>query len=218
MASSKLFHKWRGAVAVIGYTVALSAQYQTAQYPVAAMFIMVAGVAWNIWLFLPEIRAMKIAYPKGTPVSSPAWIYLFGIAAVGLVLFAGVNLYVSVRHSPTSLTSGEFAERYIHGKYIRIAELADANNVIEGRTLEDTWIYGPAVLFITTGTDIGYSHFNSSPNLVFLPVAATSVVAGRGTGIIVVRDSKFRRCHFVNITILGPEEMIEVWKKRNPLK
>ncbi|WP_321477076.1 hypothetical protein [uncultured Paludibaculum sp.] len=204
----------RSGFAVFAYALALAAQYQTAQYPVAAALILIASVLWNAWLFRAQLKALRITYPKGTIVESPIWLYLFAVSAIGMTVAAGCNLYYSNRNCPGPLGSAGFAESYLHGKHIRIAELINPSNQIIGRTIEDSWIYGPAVLYLTDLSSIANCTFGSSKNLLFMQVPLNTA-AGAGTGVIGVRDTKFRRCHFVNITLVGTAEQIDAWVKRN---
>jgi hypothetical protein len=80
----------------------------------------------------------------------------------------------------------------MQGKYFRITQVADANNVIEGRSFENCWIYGPAVLFATEHTDVSANTFDANPSEVFIAVEPGTLV-GRRTGIVIVKDCKFRR-------------------------
>jgi hypothetical protein len=143
------------------------------------------------------------------------WLYIFAIGALGMVSFACENIYFSSVHEPALLTSEEFAESYIHGKYFKIADLADSRNIIEGRTFEDCWIYGPAVLFLHQSNDISNNNeFVGSSDEIFMAAGQHSVVGG-GSGVIVLKDCKFRKCHFLRVTFVGTDADIAKWKSQN---
>jgi hypothetical protein len=202
----------RAAIAVLAYAFAVAVTFYTSRHPYAAFSAIVLAVVWNIYLFWPEIRLLRLTYPRNTQLESPVWLYLFGAAALGLVAYGGWRLYQLQTHSPAALAAEGFAEQYIQGKYLRIADLADADNVIEGRTFEDCHIYGPAVLFLLSYNDVGDSTFEGNMNHVFLPAAPGAMVGATG-GVIGLKDCKFRRCRFQHITIVGSPEDIQKWRK-----
>jgi len=202
---------------MLGYAVSLAANFFTSRHPVIGSALIIVAVVGSLYLFWPEITNLRIHNPKNIPTESPLWLYIFGFAAVGMVVVAGGNLYFSSAHAPALLTSEEFAESYVHGKYFKIADLADTQNIIEGRTFEDCWIYGPAVLWPQEHNDISLNNeFQASPEQAFM-VGTSNVgnVVGPGTGIIVLRDCKFRHCHFVGVTFIGVEDDIKKWRSGN---
>ena len=200
----------RGGAAVLTNAGALGANFFLANRPWYGGGIILLGVVVTIILLWPEIKSFRLIIPKNTQVQSPVWLYIFAIALLTVAVYAVGNLYVFYNSGPRTLSSEDFASPYIHGKYIRIAELADSNSTIVGRTFEDDYIYGPAVLYPHDYVDLGNSGFTGTKDSVFMKT--TNGMAGPGSGVIIVRDTKFRRCHFINITFVGTPEQIEQWQ------
>lgn len=123
--------------------------------------------------------------------------------------FGLLVLYRSIAHEPALLTAEEFSQPYLHGRYFRISELADSNHVIEGRTFEDCYIYGPAVLFAHDNVDLQHSSFEGSKDEVFIPTIGGRT--GPGSGVIVLKDCKFRRCHFIGVSFVANPQDVEKW-------
>jgi hypothetical protein len=206
----------RGGLAVLAYAGSIAASFFTAGHVFVAVASVAVAIAWNVYLFWPEIKRLKIVYPRGTLVESPIWLYIFGVVALGMVGFAFFTTYRSVARQPALLTAVEFSEPYIHGKYFHIAELADSTNVIEGRTFEDCYIYGPVVLYGHDNLDLQNNVFVGTKEQTFIP--AIGGMAGAGTGIVMLKDCKFRRCHFINVSIIGDPKDIEKWKMSSDSK
>jgi hypothetical protein len=118
----------------------------TSIHPLSALIIILLAIGWNVFLFWPEIRSLRIVYPERARTESPIWLYIFSLAALAAVVVMSIRTYELLTNGPRTLTSDEFAQSYISGKHFRIADLVDSNNVIEGRTIEDCWLYGPAVI------------------------------------------------------------------------
>jgi hypothetical protein len=206
----------RGGIAVLGYAVSLAVNLFTSNHPITASIAILLAIAWSIYLFWPEIRALKITYPKNDRVESPWWLYIFAISAVLMVAYALAHLYFAFESAPQLISADVFSEQYIHGKHVYVSGFVDGNNNIQGRTFEDCWLYGPAVFATTDGTDIGSSDFDGGKK-AFIPVIPLRPgVISTSPGLINVRDCKFRRCHFVRISIVGDLDLIEKWKKNNP--
>jgi hypothetical protein len=193
--------------------LSLAANFFLANRPWLGAGVILLAVLANVFLLWPEIKALRITVPKGTQAESAAWLYLFGIAVLGLLVYAGARLYVSSTHDVRRLTSDEFAQPYIQGKYIRLADFADANGTIEGRTFEDSYIYGPVVMVALDKTDISRCSFAGTMDDVFLSIASPSI--GPKGGVILVKDCKFRRCHFIRLSIIGSPEQVQKWKTQN---
>ena len=203
---------------MLAYAIALGVNFFLASSRadrILGVGVIALAVIWNVVLFFPEIRRLTITHPKGSQLESPFWLYMFGIVALGMVVFACTVTYRSMVHEPELLTSEEFAQPYIHGKYFRIADLADANNVIQGRSFEDCYIYGPAVLYPTEYTDLQTSTFDATSEAAFLPVGPNAI-GGGATGVILLKDCKFRRCHFIKIAFAGTSEEVEKWRHQKP--
>jgi len=206
----------RALCGFVGWAVSIAVTSWTASRPLLGSAAIILAAIFPVYLFWPELKRLRITYPKNHQMDSPGWLYIIGIGSLGLVLFAFANLYLSVHNRPSVLSADEWSQQFIHGKYFRIVDLVDANNVIEHRTFEDCYIYGPAVLYGTEHSTIINNHFASSPEHVFLVVAPQSL-GGPQTGIIVLKDCQFRNCHIFNISIAGVEKDIDVWKKGNLL-
>jgi hypothetical protein len=108
-------------------------------------------------------------------------------------------------HQPTILSASEFASPLIEGKYFRLSELADNHHVIEGRTFQDCWIFGPAVIFPAEKIDLYSNWFDTSLDQSF------NVTEGVGAGAIVLRDCKFTRCHFVGVSFIGSARLKQLF-------
>ncbi len=202
----------RGAILLLSYVGAIGVNLVTSTHPVAAFCIAVLAVLWSAYTFWPEIKALRIIYPRGAPLESPAWLYLFSIASLGVVFIGFYSLYIASTRRPSILTDAEMSRPYIQGKYFKIADLADGENVIVGRTFEDCHIYGPAVLFLLDRNTLIEPHVMGSLDEAFLAAPATNR-AGPHTGIIVLRECTFKRCTLFNITFVGASEDIERYKK-----
>jgi hypothetical protein len=175
--------------------------------------VILLAVLSNVFLLWPELKGLRITVPKGTQAEPATWLYLFGIVALGMLIYAGARLYVFAAHDVRRPTTEEFAEPYIHGKYIRLADFADANGTIEGRTFEDSYIYGPVVILAHEGTDISRCFFEGTMDDIFLPIASPTI--GSQSGVILVKDCKFRACRFLRVSIIGSPEQVEAWKRQN---
>jgi hypothetical protein len=156
---------------------------------------------------------LKIIHPKNAVVESAAWLYVFGVASCAVLLFGLVNLYLSTAHEPGRLTNVELSEPYLSNKYVRLAEIADVNGVIEGRVFRDCWIYGPAVVYLERDVEISYSDFDGPFDQIFTPVVPNTRYS---RGQMTVRDCKFTRCRFIRISFLATEQAINGWRKSNP--
>ena len=206
--------KLKGPLALLSYALSIAINLMGHTSPLLACLCIGLAVAWTIYLFLPDIKKLKIVHPKGTVVESPGWMYIFAISAIVMAIFAIYKVYSSAKYQPTGITAREFSQQYISGKYFHVYELAGADNVIEGRTFEDCWIYGPAVLATTSNTNISASVFNSSIDMLLLPIVVPQRV-GQGSRIILLRDCRFRRCHFVGITFVASATDIQKYKNEN---
>ena len=139
--------------------------------------------------------------PKGASAEPSGWLLVFGLASILMAIISGFNVYQQSRQHPEISTDAEFAQPVIQGKYIRIADFADSRNVIEGRTFVESYIYGPAVLLLHDRDDVYDNAIEGSPEGALI-LASPSSKAGEGSGIIVLKEVKFSKCHFVNITFI----------------
>ena len=200
----------RAGFSVLAYAVSIAITFFTSGHEPTAAALVILAVIFNVYLFWPEIKLLKISYPKSATIESPAWLYMFGLVAIGTLVFAFFTFYQSIAHQPVLLTSQEFAQPYISGKYFKLSELADSKNEIEGRTFEDSYIYGPVVVWAHDNIDIQNCDFAGTKAQTF--VTALEGKSGMGTGIIVLKDCKFRRCHFVNVSIISSPSDIKRWE------
>jgi hypothetical protein len=206
----------KGFLSFIGWAIGIAVNFWE-HHPVLAILTVLLAVVWPIYLFWPELKLLRITYPKSNAkLESPFWLYIFGLASLMLIGVGGYKLYISTAVAARVLTADEFGQPYISNKFFRIVDLADSNGTISNRTFENDWIYGPAVLFARNKDDIGSSYFNTSMAETFIEVTEEQVI-GRG-GIITVNDSKFRNCHFDRISIIGTKEQIQKWKASNSEK
>ena len=202
----------RGGLSVAAYAFSLAATFWTAGGWATPIVIVIAACAWNVFLFWPEIKSVRIVVPKGGTAQPVGWLYIFAFVGVGALILDASAIYLRYSHAPRALTSDEFAEPYINAKYFHLADLADANNFIAGRTFENDWIYGPAVVALGNGSDIQGSKFLGDFDQVFQPVQPEQQV---GAGVIVISDGKFRNCHFVNVTFVATPELIARFRGSN---
>jgi hypothetical protein len=204
MANKGWFQKplSRAAASVLSQAVSLAANFFIGSRPFVGFWIVLVGTVISVLLFLPELRSLKITVPKNTIPQSPVWLYIFALASIGMTVTAGVKVYLDFADRPTSLTPELFSSHVIAEKHVKIADFADSRNVISGRDFEDSFIYGPAVLFMSDRTVVGDNQFvveNGASSIVALP-DGTNV--GPNTGIIIVEDDTFKRCRFFDVTVV----------------
>lgn len=196
------------------YTTSIAANFVTSSRPGGAwigMLLVALAIVWNVYLFWPEIKALRIVYPPNAHVAKPGWLYCFAAAALFSVLFGIYRLYTTTAHLPTSVTGDEFAQPYIRGKFVRMTDFADAQNMVIGRTFEDSYIYGPVTLYGMSDLTVSHAWFSAgSPDGAFVVVKG---MGGPGTGIIALKDVRFIRCHFVNVTFVGSEADVMKWRR-----
>lgn len=183
--------------------------------PLIALGTSIALALLCILLFWPEITRLKLVAKKGDQAEPSSWlVYLFGIATVGVVLLGFWQAYLAYTSHPAVLTAVEFSQPYLEGRFLKIADLADDQNVIEGRTFINCHIFGPAVLYPSPegfGT-IAYNKFiTSSPQMTFQVME----FKGPGTGVIEIQNSTFTKCVFHNVTIVGTKETVDRLRLRH---
>jgi hypothetical protein len=200
-----------GAFAVWCFTLWLGAVIPT--HPITEAIIPLLPIAATALLFWPEIARLRITYNQKTRNESPAWLYIFALASVLAVTISGVNLYHNLQNQPRTLSLDECAESYISGKHFRIADLADGNNTIEGRTIENCWLYGPAVIMMMDEVSLVHSTFEEATAHQF--IVASEGSAGAGTGVIILRDCKINHCRLYNISVVGNAQNVSAWKANN---
>ena len=199
----------KGFFALLGYGAAVAATLWTSERPELATGTLALAIVLNIYLFWPQITMMGINHPKNAVIESPKWLYIFGVAAILLVILGLVNLYHSIGLQQSKATEADLRQPYLSNKYVKLADIADANGVIEGRVFRDCWLYGPAVVFLNMHNDVSYSYFDGSVETIFTKVTPTDMV---GRGVIILRDCELTRCHFIRVSFMGGEAEFEKWK------
>jgi hypothetical protein len=189
---------------VLGWTISLGTSLWTSHHKFLATGAAALALLWPIILFWPEIKLLRIAYPKNTiKLESPAWLYVFGVVSLGALLLASYRVYSSTSVAPRTLTADEFAQPLISGKFFLFSRLCRSNNIVAGRTVEYSYIYGPAVIVGSDHTDIGESDFRGSMESNFIEISGDSAPkAGHETGSFWLMDCKFRHDHFINISMV----------------
>jgi hypothetical protein len=118
--------KRRGIMTVLGWTISLGTSLWTSHHEFLATGAAALALLWPIILFWPEIKLLRIAYPKNTiKLESPAWLYVFGVVSLGALLLASYRVYSSTSVAPRTLTADEFAQPLISGKFFCLADFAD---------------------------------------------------------------------------------------------
>ncbi len=171
-------------------------------------------------------------------ISVPGWIYKLSIAVLVLSLFLGVaigtyNIYRErgselekannklsdlekkvTDTRPTGFTTPDkLIGPYLEGFDFRIVDLARENLIIRNRTIVDCRIYGPAVLFLKSGS-IVHCIFPEAPSLsleenirsYYIPIPKTKLLQGT----IMLENVDFRNCTFFNIAFMGPDALREM--------
>jgi hypothetical protein len=202
----------RGGLGFLAFAGSLFVSTLTNVHPTAAIVIVLVAIIWNVFLFWPEISSLKIVYSERARTESPVWLYIFALASLGAFVCIVILTYYNITESPRRLSAGEFANSNLVGKRLYITDLVDSENVIEGRTFEDCWIYGPAVLSMVGG-DMMKNTFEGTSAGTFVTVSAG--MAGNGTGIVLLKDCRFRRCKFINVSIAGNAALVTQWKENN---
>lgn len=196
------------------------------KHPFVGGLIVLTGVVWLIFLFWPDIKQIRIVRdPAETAASeSPGWLYVFAFASLLAVGVWGASIYYSAERLPTVLTADEFAQSDIHGKRFRLVDLVaySGSRVIEGRTFEDCWLYGPAVVLLGDKSDLGDSRILAGPGgleVAFIVVPLKQLPDGRvqvPDGVIAFKDCKFRRCHLSGVGfIVTSQEKLEEIRQKN---
>jgi len=103
----------RAGFSFFGFWISIASNFLLGNHIVIACGLAVLAALFTVYLFWPELRMLKLTAPRNSVTESPLWLYLFGLASVGLLVFAFVHLYASSVHQPRRLTSTEFAQPYI---------------------------------------------------------------------------------------------------------
>lgn len=202
--------RWvKGLATVIFSGISISTNFLLSGHLITAFVLTCFSIAVGVFFFWEDLKRLKIVYPKNTGiVESPAWLYLFALLGIGCLALSGIRVYMATQNMPRALTADDFAQPYVRGKYVKIEDYADPQSVIEGRTFEDSWIYGPAVLYLMGTSHLDQNHFTGAPGGLFFTLPVGSQV-GESTGVIIVKESTFKRCHFRNVSFVGPQELTD---------
>jgi hypothetical protein len=92
-------------------------------------------------------------------------------------------------------------------RLVQIALAADERSMIENQVYEDCEIRGPAMLALVGPHEISNCVFDGTFDSMFFEVDEGRHVLG----VIGVRNTAFRRCRFVNVGMMGTQEMIRVF-------
>jgi hypothetical protein len=177
---------WRAPVSFLAWLVPIIVSFWTSNFSLVALLLAIFAIAVTVFLFWPAITGLRIVHPKNAVLESPIWLYIFAVASLILVCGAFGNLYLSAYRAPRLLSEPEFSSALIEGKYFRISDLADPHHLIFGRTFENCWLYGPAVLAAGNNTDIQQCSFDAPADQVFTAVSTAekfSVWINRSTGL-----------------------------------
>lgn len=79
--------------------------------------------------------------------------------------------------------------------------------VIQGRTLEDCVIYGPAVIYMTGTGEMDSCEFYGG---TFWEIPPDGMLP---SAVVILRDCRFRRCKFVRVVLTGTAEELLAWAK-----
>ena len=126
-----------------------------------------------------------------------------------------VGKTLETNNEKSSLFNKDLAGNSFRNMKIRLADFANQSNrslILDGKTFDDCIIYGPAVIKIVNNNEIVYSHFGapgSNPDNLWIIVQEQRWV----TGIIGIKNTKFRHCTFVDIAFIGTREEREIFTK-----
>jgi hypothetical protein len=211
--------KMRGLAAFVGWCIAVAIDLVMGNHPMAGLLPILLAVVWTAICFSPELRKCRVVYTERTRNERPLWLYLFAGVSLCAVLLGGVQLYATLAHKPVGLTANEFAQPYLRGYSFRLVDLASSDHYIRNKTLEDCWIYGPAIITYAPGgeTDIVSNTFiapqipgrAATVDEFFIAVPGGTVL----TGVITLENCTFRRCHFIGVQFIGCPQCIKIWEK-----
>lgn len=80
----------RGGFSLMGYAISLAVSFFVAGHTYPACGAIVLAILFNVYLFWPEIKLLKIAYPRGSTVESLTWLYIFGFVALVMVVLVSL--------------------------------------------------------------------------------------------------------------------------------
>ena len=90
----------------------------------------------------------------------------------------------------------------------RLIDLVGLDSVIDGKTVENTLLVGPAVVALIANVTMDTIQFDGSPESLFIVVPEGRWVQG----VVGIRNSVFRNCRFQNIAFIGTQESIDHMK------
>jgi hypothetical protein len=206
---------WLAAVGSIWAPVLITVSGLTGFWPILA--VCAAAVIWTLWLFRRDIGQLTTEVAPSERHQHPIWLMLPGLAVLCFAVYPFVRLYESLAHQPVGLTANEFAQPYLRGYSFRIVDLAGTDGIIRNKVFEDCWIYGPAILY-GSGDDVYLvqSLFNENTpghkltaDDIFIETPDNRVI----TSAVVLQHCTIRRCHLINIQVIGTRDLIDKWKR-----
>ena len=87
----------------------------------------------------------------------------------------------------------------------RIIDLVGLDSIIDGKTIENTLVVGPAVVALIDSVTMDAVQFSGDPESTFITVPEGK----RAQGIVGIRNSTFRNCRFQNISFIGTQEVVD---------
>ncbi|MDO8433319.1 MAG: hypothetical protein Q7S58_13005 [Candidatus Binatus sp.] len=188
-------------------------------HPYTQAIVILLPIVFTLLLFWPELSRLRVTYDQKTRNESPAWLYLFSLACLLAIIVSGYRLYENLQNQPRLLSADEKSQSHLEGKRFYITELigpprAEGFAVIEGWTFEDCWIYGPVVLAGLGENDIQHNIFVGDFDNIF----TVTEVGAAPVGVIWLKDCRFRRCHFVAISILATKAEVQHIRELEGLK
>ena len=188
---------------------------------------MALGAVWTLYLILTINSVKHRVGPHAAMIY--AVVATAGITAV-IVLWAtgrfkSDEFFITVTTAqslPRKLTFpkatlSELREPSLRGKAIYLHRFHEANATreIKDRTFEDCAIVGPGVMFADEGAFLGNMFF---PNwgTMFWGIQRPDVAVQFPAGTFYLKRAVFRRCVFVDITLVGDQKFLEEVKAQTP--
>jgi hypothetical protein len=158
------------------------------------------------------------------PILESKWFFMAAGFFIGFAAYAWADFLL--RRAPESSTAlhAEQARNSYSNETIRIDSLIDDTYPFISEKIFDRCIVnGPAFLKVHSNNRFEFCSFSDNAKLHFLSLPEGQPVMGA----VLLSGIKFKRCHFTNITFVGPEEDtktispgfsqmdINEWRKKN---
>lgn len=92
---------------------------------------------------------------------------------------------------------------------VRLVDRVGVNSIIEGQEFHDALIVGPAVIALLDRVTMINCGFDGDEDSLFIEVAPDRGVLG----VVGIVNTRFERCRFQNIGIVGPPEAVALMKE-----